>query len=236
MLPSVDSLLACRVILLLISTARPVSVLLWMVLRNFLPPASAHTVTHDANDREGERRPSVSELGRESCSETHTNAFTGSYRNRSNKAHLTEFPVISTPGCCCLFKKLGILKALCVSVRNTKYSPLRLCATDCLWGSSGSKFTYKHPAPPTILADPRRQLTPPIKPPAAHLHLTACMWYHVGAPVADRHISTQKYSMKALPLDTCTHTHTHNHHHKQKLPFTSSESSRHTEKLFRRLK
>ena len=40
MLPSVDSLLACRVILLLISTARPVSVLRWMVLRSFLPPAS----------------------------------------------------------------------------------------------------------------------------------------------------------------------------------------------------
>lgn len=40
MLPSVDSRLAWRVILLRISTARPVSVLLWIVLRNFLPPAS----------------------------------------------------------------------------------------------------------------------------------------------------------------------------------------------------
>lgn len=43
MLPSVDSRLAWRVILLRISTARPVSVLLWIVLRNFLPPASGRT-------------------------------------------------------------------------------------------------------------------------------------------------------------------------------------------------
>lgn len=54
MLPSVDSRLACRVILLLISTARPVSVLLWIVLRNFLPPASARGTTH-AKEREMER-------------------------------------------------------------------------------------------------------------------------------------------------------------------------------------
>lgn len=59
MLPSVDSRLACRVILLLISTARPVSVLLWIVLRNFLPPASARTITHAkgrAMERERERK------------------------------------------------------------------------------------------------------------------------------------------------------------------------------------
>lgn len=43
MLPSVDSRLAWRVIQFLISTARPVSVLLWTVLRSFLPPASAQT-------------------------------------------------------------------------------------------------------------------------------------------------------------------------------------------------
>lgn len=43
MLPSVDSRLAWRVILLRISTARPVSVLLWIVLRSFLPPASGRT-------------------------------------------------------------------------------------------------------------------------------------------------------------------------------------------------
>lgn len=52
MLPSVDSRLACRVILLLISTAKPVSVLLWMVLRNFLPPASAHRDTQDKKKRD----------------------------------------------------------------------------------------------------------------------------------------------------------------------------------------
>lgn len=46
MLPSVDSRLAWRVILLRISTASPVSVLLWMVLRNFLPPASGRTFRH----------------------------------------------------------------------------------------------------------------------------------------------------------------------------------------------
>lgn len=43
MLPSVDSRLACRVIQFLISTAKPVSVLLWTVLRSFLPPVSAKT-------------------------------------------------------------------------------------------------------------------------------------------------------------------------------------------------
>lgn len=43
MLPSVDSRLACLVILLLISTASPVSVLLWIVLRSFFPPASTET-------------------------------------------------------------------------------------------------------------------------------------------------------------------------------------------------
>ncbi len=43
MLPSADSRLACLVILLLISTASPVSVLLWIVLRSFFPPASTET-------------------------------------------------------------------------------------------------------------------------------------------------------------------------------------------------
>lgn len=54
MLPSVDSLLACRVILLLISTARPVSVLLWMVLRSFLPPASVRKDTRKRGEEGGE--------------------------------------------------------------------------------------------------------------------------------------------------------------------------------------
>lgn len=40
-LPSVDSRLPCRVTLLLISTAMPVSVLLRMLLRSFLGPPSA---------------------------------------------------------------------------------------------------------------------------------------------------------------------------------------------------
>lgn len=56
MLPSVDSRLAWRVILLRISTARPVSVLLWIVLRNFLPPASGRTFRHTKiGKRERER-------------------------------------------------------------------------------------------------------------------------------------------------------------------------------------
>lgn len=56
MLPSVDSRLAWRVILLRISTARPVSVLLWIVLRNFLPPASGRTFrTTKMGKRERER-------------------------------------------------------------------------------------------------------------------------------------------------------------------------------------
>lgn len=59
MLPSVDSRLAWRVILLRISTARPVSVLLWIVLRNFLPPASGRTLRDTKvgkRERETDRR------------------------------------------------------------------------------------------------------------------------------------------------------------------------------------
>lgn len=55
MLPSVDSRLAWRVILLRISTARPVSVLLWIVLRNFLPPASGRTFRTTKTGKERER-------------------------------------------------------------------------------------------------------------------------------------------------------------------------------------
>lgn len=105
MLPSVDSLLACRVILLLISTARPVSVLLWIVLRNFLPPASEHRVTRTTQMTEKEREyyqstalnwGDASRTGRSIRADYHwrTNAFIGSYKNLSsgeNKAHLSEF-------------------------------------------------------------------------------------------------------------------------------------------------
>lgn len=62
MLPSVDSLLACRVILLLISTARPVSVLLWMVLRSFLPPASAGTDTRTKKEEEEEKERRIESI------------------------------------------------------------------------------------------------------------------------------------------------------------------------------
>lgn len=62
MLPSVDSRLACRVILLLISTARPVSVLLWIVLRSFLPPASARRITQAKKEEYRKRNSDIVSL------------------------------------------------------------------------------------------------------------------------------------------------------------------------------
>lgn len=58
---------------------------------------------------------------------------------------------------------------------------------------------------PTILTDPRRKLILSIKPPAAHRHLTACVWHNVDTPAAYKHTTPQKYSMYALPY---IHTHT----------------------------
>lgn len=91
MLPSVDSLLACRVILLLISTARPVSVLLWIVLRNFLPPASEHRVTRTTQMTEKEREElSVhnTELGGcESHGENHSRGLSLVYERFNRLVH-----------------------------------------------------------------------------------------------------------------------------------------------------
>lgn len=89
-----------------------------------------------------------------------------------------------------------------------------LCSVQphCLRVSSGSRsesilHLQTSSIYPSILTDPRRQLTPPISPAAAHLNpvcLTVCVWGHVVAPVAGIHIPRQKDSCSTRPATGST--------------------------------
>lgn len=105
--------------------------------------------THDTNDREGERRIVSPQHWTGGTRVARREAFTwiitgiqtlSSARTKifpQEKTKRTSVNSNSIPEHCRLFKKIDI--------RNTMCSLPPVCATDCLWGTSGSKFTYKHP-------------------------------------------------------------------------------------------